>query len=212
MRKSLVLTSLALGATLALTGCGGPTTDSAKPGETPSGSASPVSAPTSAPAVPDTPTPEPVDDKKSERGNLIMTPGDTGLIQSGSTGETTTKFTVNSIKAGTCNQEYSHAAQNGTILLVDVSVETTKALAKSSYPKYTLSGYDFKYIAANGTTFNGNLSTIATYSCIPDAQQFPSGGMGPAEKITAKVVLDVPAAHGILVLESGLAGGFEYKF
>lgn len=195
-----------------LTACGGTSNAATKPGETASGQSTPETPPSSAPVVAETPTPEPDDSKKSERGNLIMATGDTGLIQSGLTGETTTKFTVNSIKPGTCNQPYSSAAQNGTILLVDVSVETTKALAKASFPKYLMSGNDFKYIAANGTTFNGNLSTVATYSCIPDAEQFPSGGMGPAEKITAKVVLDVPAKHGILVLESGLNGGFEYKF
>ena len=209
MRKSFVLTSLALGATLALTACGGSTEGASKPGETPSGQATPVAAPASAPVPQPTPT---EDITKSERGNLIMTAGDIGTISSGATDEVETKFTVNSIKAGKCNQEYSRAPENGHIVFVDISVETTKELAKASYPKYTLSGHDFKFIAANGSTFNGNLSTIATYSCIPDAQTFPSGGMGPAEKVTAKVVLDVPAAHGILVLESGISGGFEYKF
>jgi hypothetical protein len=208
MRKSLALTTLALGATLALTACGS-TTESVKAGETTSAGATPISAPSSAPVPKPTPT---QDSKKSVRGNLLMEVGDTGLIQAGSTGKTTTKFTVNSIAPGTCNQKYSRAAENGQIVLVDIAVETTPELAQSSYPKYTLSGYDFKFIADNGTTFNGNLSTGATYSCIPDAEVFPSGGMGPAEKITAKVVLDVPAAHGILVIESGLSGGFEYKF
>jgi hypothetical protein len=206
MRKSLTLTALALGATLALTACGS-STDSVKAGETPSGQATPVSAPSSAPVPKPTPT---VDEKKSVRGNLLMEGGDTGLISE--SGKTTTKFTVNSIAAGACNQKYSRAAENGQIVFVDIAVETTPELAQSSYPKYTLSGYDFKFIHDNGTTFNGNLSTSATYSCIPDAETFPSGGMGPAEKITAKVVLDVPAAHGTLVLESGLSGGFEYKF
>jgi hypothetical protein len=36
--------------------------------------------------------------------------------------------------------------------------------------------------------------------------------MGPAEKVTAKVVLDLPSDHGILVLKSGISGGFEYSF
>ena len=41
---------------------------------------------------------------------------------------------------------------------------------------------------------------------------FPSAGMGPAEKLEGKVVLDLPAAHGILVVKAGLTGGFEYTF
>jgi hypothetical protein len=210
MKRSLG--SLALIATLglSLTACGS-TTDSAKPGETKSGEAQPVTAPSSAPVVKTTPTPT-SDVKKSIRGNLLMEGGDIGTISSGSTKKVTTKFTVNAITPITCTEKYSRAAENGNIVVVDIAVETTPELAESSYPKYTLSGNDFKYIADNGTTFNGDLNTIATYSCIPDAEKFPSDGMGPAEKITAKVVLDLPATHGILVLKSGLSGGFEYKF
>jgi hypothetical protein len=38
--------------------------------------------------------------------------------------------------------------------------------------------------------------------------------MGPAEKLQANVLVDVPAAHGILVLQpAGFSrGGFEYTF
>jgi len=207
--KFVAVLALVSSAALGLTACGSTANDSAKPGESTGPSATPISAPSSNPVPKPTPT---TDSKKSIRGNLLMEGGDIGLISSGATGETTTKFTVNAITPIKCNQKYSRPAENGQIVVVDISVETTPELAQSSYPKYTLSGHDFKFIADNGTTFNGNLSTIATYSCIPDAETFPSGGMGPAEKITAKVVLDMPAAHGILVLESGLKGGFEYKF
>lgn len=206
MRKSLALSALAIGATLALTACG-TTNDVSKPGE--SGSPAPVSAPSSAPVPKATPT---QDSKKSVRGNLLMEVGDTGTISGGASGKVETKFTVNSIAPGACNQKYASAPENGHIVLVDIAVETTPELAQNSWPKFTLSGHDFKFIADNGTTFNGNLSSVATYSCIPDAETFPSGGMGPAENITAKVVLDLPAPSGTLVLESGLAGGFEYKF
>lgn len=178
---------------------------------TDSASAKPVSAPTASPVVKSTPSPT-VDSKKSSRGNLLMAVGDTGIISDGSSKAVTTKFTINSITPGACDQPYSHAVENGNIVLVDITVETTPELAQSSYPKYTLSGNDFKFIAANGTTFNGGLNSIATYSCIADSLKFPSSGMGPGEKVTAKVVLDVPATSGILVLKSGYSGGFEYKF
>lgn len=210
MRKSIAFTSLALAATLALTACGN-STDVAKPGESPSDGATPVSAPSSAPVPKPTPT---EDTKKSPRGNLLAAVGDTGTISSGSPSKVTTKFTVNAITPAACTEQYSRPATNGQIVLVDITVETTPELAEVSYPKFSLSGHDFKFIADNGTTFNGSLSTVSTYSCIPDAEQFPSAGMGPAEKITAKVVLDLPAAHGILVMDSGSlsSGGFEYKF
>jgi len=208
MRKTIALTSLALVATLALTGCG-KSTDSAKPGETPSGEATPVSAPTATPIPKATPT---TDSKKSVRGNLIMSAGDIGTISSRSSSDVEVKFSVSAISPVTCDQQYSRPSQNGALTTVDLTVETTPELAKSSYPKFTLSSYDFKFIADNGTTFTGDLGGMSTYSCIADSLTFPSAGMGPAEKLSAKVVLDLPAAHGTLVLKSGMSGGFEYKF
>lgn len=210
MRK--IFTVLGVGAVLACSACGS-SGDSAQPDASASEEATPVSAPTAEPIVKNTPSPTPTpEDNKSIRGNLIMQAGDIGTISDSSTGKVGTKFIVNAIAPGKCDQPYSRPAENGQIVTIDITVETTPELAESSYPKFTLSGHDFKYIAKNGTTFNGSLSSIATYSCIADSATFPSGGMGPAEKVTAKVVLDVPAPHGVLVLESGLSGGFEYSF
>jgi hypothetical protein len=138
--------------------------------------------------------------------------GDIGTISSRSSKDVEVKFSVNSISPITCDQKYSRPSENGHIVAVDLTVETMPELAQSSYPKYTLSSYDFKFIADNGTTFTGNLGTTATYSCIADSLQFPSAGMGPAEKLGGKVVLDLPAASGVLVMKSGISGGFEYKF
>lgn len=209
--KSLASLALIAGLGLTLSACGSSTanvkaSDAAK-------TSAPVTAPTATPIPAAAPAAPPTTDaKKSIRGNLLAAVGDTGTISSGSTGQVTTKFTVNSIKEGTCDQPYAHAPENGHVLFVDVTVETTPELAQSSYPKYTLSSYDFKFISKNGTTFNGDLGTIATYSCIADAAQFPSGGLGPAEKAQGVVVLDVPETSGILVLKSGISGGFEYNF
>lgn len=212
MRKSLSIAALALSATLALTACG--TENGAQSGTAPEATESTtpaVTAPTAEPIPAETKPAEESGPAKSDRGNLIMKFGDTGTISSGASGDVQTKFTVHSIKPIACTGEYASAPQNGSVLAVDITVETTKELAKDSYPKFTLSGYDFKYIANNGTTFNGNLATVATYSCIPDAETFPSDGLGPSEKTRAKIVLDAPATKGILVLQSGLSG-FEYKF
>lgn len=207
-----ILAILGVSATLTLTACGSGSQNAA-PSTPGAGDASPVSAPSAAPVIKTTPSPTPSrDDKKSVRGNLLMQPGDIGTISDRSTNKVGTKFTVNTITPGTCDQQYSRPAENGQIVFIDLTVETTPELAESSFPKFDISGRDFKYIAENGTTFNGSLSTIATYSCIADSATFPSSGMGPAEKVTAKVVLDLPAAHGILVLKSGLSGGFEYSF
>jgi hypothetical protein len=211
MRKSLSIAALALTATLALSACGSQNAVTPGNGSTPSESTkAPVTAPTADPIPTDTPVAEdgPV---KNERGNIVTAFGDTGTISSSASGAVQTKFTVHSIKPIACTGEFAQAPQNGKTVAVDITVETTKELAKDSYPKFTLSGYDFKYIGANGTTFNGNLATTATYSCIPDSETFPSDGLGPSEKTRAKIILDVPATKGLLVLKSGLSG-FEYKF
>jgi len=147
-----------------------------------------------------------------------MEVGALGVISSRSTGSVQVKFQVKAIKRITCPPKPyvvgDQGPENGQIIALDMVIQTTPELAESSYPKFTLSGYDFKYIAPNGTTFNGNLQTWAAFSCLPDADTFPSNGMGPAEKVVAKVVLDVPAPHGILVLKTNSlqAGGFEYTF
>jgi hypothetical protein len=206
------LSSLALVAVLgvSLSACGSnkdvtPAADATK-------SDSPVSAPTAAPIAKSTPTPTP-DSKKSVRGNLIGNFGDIGTISDPATKTVWTKFTVDSITPITCDQQYSRASENGQLVTVDMTLETTPELAQSSFPKFDISAHDFKFIADNGTTYTGNLSTVATYSCIADNLMFPSAGMGPAEKLTGKVVLDLPAAHGILVMNTSYTGpGFEYKF
>jgi hypothetical protein len=78
-----------------------------------------------------------------------------------------------------------------------------------------MNGSMFKFVGANGTTFNGDLSSVGAYSCLPDEQKIASGGVGPAEKVTGKIVLDVPVAVGTLIFKSYLVSGstgWEYNF
>lgn len=123
-------------------------------------------------------------------------------------------FTVTSIAPVTCTEQFAQPATNGHLIAVDVAVETKPELADAIMKNYYLGGGDFKFVADNGTTFNGNLFTGATYSCLPNAALFPQAGLGPAEKAAGKVVLDVPAEHGILVLKAPFSSnnGWEYKF
>ncbi|MEV7605152.1 hypothetical protein AB0N65_06910 [Paenarthrobacter sp. NPDC089322] len=211
MRKALMGASLILGVTMALTACGG-----AIPKNTPSESAKasdePVTAPTATPVATPKSTPSPTGNAKSVRGNFIAGLGDVGTFSDANTKKVTTKFTVDSILDTVCTEPYNQPAQNGRIIAVKLTVETTPELAEDSYPKYTISSHDFKFIASNGTTFNGSLGGIATYGCIDDALQFPSAGMGPAEKVSGSVILDLPPGPGVLVYTGGSYAGpfFEY--
>ncbi|MFE8884935.1 hypothetical protein ACFYLX_03710 [Pseudarthrobacter enclensis] len=123
-------------------------------------------------------------------------------------------FTVNSITPVACTEPYAQPATNGHLVAVDVAVETKPELAEAIMKNYYLGGGDFKFVADNGTTFNGNLFSAATISCLPAAEQFPSAGLGPGEKAAGKVILDVPAPTGILVLKAPFSSsnGWEYKF
>jgi hypothetical protein len=123
-------------------------------------------------------------------------------------------FTVKSIKPVKCTEQYAQPTENGHLVAVDVAVETKPELAEAIMQSYHLSPSDFKFVAANGTTFNGNLGTGAAFSCLPSTQLFPSAGLGPAEKASGKVVLDLPAAKGIVVLKAPMSStnGWEYKF
>jgi len=209
MRKALSLSALALATALALSACG-----DSKGSASAEDTANPVAPPSAAPIS--TPKPTPTEDKSlSSRGNLIMTAGTFGTISDQYTKTLQAKFAVNSITPIECTPpQYGsvRAPENGTIIAIDVTAETTPELAQDTNPNFSISSYDFKFIAENGTTFNGNLGTVATYSCIPDAEQFPSRGLGPNEKVTAKVILDVPAPHGVLVMKGNYGKGFEYTF
>lgn len=208
MRKFVI--ALAATATLALSGCG-TGNDSASPKTT----STPISAPSANPVVKTTPTPTKTKDEKlSSRGNLLMTPGTFGTISEAYSGTLQAKFAVNSIAPIECTSDMAsyYKPENGNLIALDLVVETTPELAKDRNPTFRLSGYDFKYIGENGTTFNGSLSSAATYGCIDDSLIFPSAGMGPNEKVTAKLILDLPAAHGTLVMLGNSGKGFEYSF
>ena len=210
MHKAMMGASLIVGAVLALTACGAPATNHPA-SESPKAGATPVTAPSAAP-IP-TESESEASDGKNERGNFEAHIGDTGTLgTAGGGSEVTTKFTVNSIKTPVCDQDYyDQKPKNGRLMAISMTVETTKALAKQSYDKFTISAYDFKFIAANGTTFNGNLSTIATYGCVADSVTFPSSGLGPSEKASGVIIVDIPRSPGVLVYEPNRFGaGFEY--
>lgn len=219
MRK--IITALAVTASLALSACGTSNdsvspADTSNPVATPSADTSnPVAAPSADPVVKSTPTPTQTSDENlSSRGNLIMKPGAFGTISERYSGTLQAKFAVKSIAPIQCTSDMAsyYKPENGNMVALDLVVETTPELAQDSNPTFRLSGYDFKYIAKNGTTFNGSLSSAATYGCIDDSLIFPSAGMGPNEKVTAKLILDLPAAHGTLVMLGNSGKGFEYTF
>lgn len=194
MKKQLTLAALAVSA-LALTACGSSSSDEA-----------PVEVtPVEVKAVP-TETPEPtVEDNLTERGNMPMELGDTGTLTTFED-KKVVDFTVNSIKPLECTQEFYEGPENGTMYAVDLSLVTTKDTEPHSL---NFNGFSWKFISTDGTTFNGDLASMATFSCLPESELLPDA-IGPGEKMTGLVVLDLPDTEGTLVVTPDYANGFEY--
>jgi hypothetical protein len=209
MKKYLAPLSLTA---LLLAGCSSPTAAEA-PNVEPASPASSAAAPASTePETSETPVlsepsplPEPsstpTDDRPegtySDRGNLVLTPGQ-GAAITNSDGVNEATFVVNSITVDApCPREDAEPPEHGHLVTLDVSVETLPALAEDQ-GSFSMDPYSFKPIAANGTTSNADPSTIAGIYCYDEAQMLPSS-IGPGEKATGLVVLDVESPSGILV-------------
>ncbi|WP_028280259.1 hypothetical protein [Arthrobacter sp. H5] len=194
---------------LLLAGCSSPTAaeapnvDPASPESTAAADSTATETPVvSEPSpLPEETTEDPADARPegeySDRGNLVLTPGD-GAAITNSEGVDTATFVVNSITVDApCTRLDAEPAENGHLITLDVSVETLPALAEDGGSFY-MDAFGFKPIAANGTTSNLDAGTIASMYCYEDGAMLPSS-IGPGEKATGLVVLDVESPSGILV-------------
>lgn len=208
MKYKRSLPALALMATfgLSLSACGGSLSTTAT-ATAPSVEAVPASA---------TPTPTPTASQpaKSPRGNLIKTVGQPAGQTDPVTKKQVVNFTINSITVDPpCTGPYAQPAEKGHFVILDASIETFPELAEVSYPKFDLSPHSFQFVGANGTTYNGNLTSGASYGCLPENEVLPINGVGPAERVTGKIILDVPETTGTLVFKSmGGLSGWEWAF
>lgn len=221
MKKSLVPFALSA---LLLAGCStgtnspaAPTVEPAAPSTTEAAEAVEATASATTEAT-ETTTVEPSTEatpaaagEKSTRGNLIKQIGEgAGLTDEG---KQVVTFVVNSIAVDVpCTGNYPSPVENGHILILDVSVVTEPELAESISPNFYMNPYDFTEIAPNGTTSNADLGTMATYSCLPDAEVLPQE-IGPGENVTGKLVLDVTNPSGTLVFKyAGAPAGWEWTY
>ncbi|WP_461189355.1 DUF4352 domain-containing protein [Arthrobacter sp. Z4-13] len=192
---------------LGLSACGGsPSATTATP-TVPSVEAVPSATPT--------PTATASQMARSPRGNLIKVAGQPAGQADPVTKKQTVSFTINSITVDPpCTGPFPRPAERGHFVILDASIETLPELAESSFPRFDLSPHTFKFVAANGTTYNGNLTSGPSYGCLPESEILPISGVGPAEKVTGKIVLDVPDTTGTLMFQPDGAGmgGWEWTF
>jgi hypothetical protein len=173
------------------------------------------SAPTVEPAGPQSSS-APAEDAsasgaKSSRGNLIKKVGEGASVTDKD--KTVASFVINSIQVDpTCTNSSTMPSEHGHFVALNVSMETDPALAESVNPQFGLAGYGWKAIADNGTTFNGNIRTFASIMCLNDTERFPSA-LGPGEKATGTIVVDVPTPTGVLVHQQGFMPlGWEWEY
>jgi hypothetical protein len=191
---------------LLLAACGGspqsaptaPTVEPATGGQ--SASASATASPTAT-----------AESTKSSRGNLVKKVGEGASVTDND--KTVASFVIKSIQVDPkCTNSSAMPPKNGHFVALDVSMQTDPALAQSVNPQFGLAGYAWKAIAANGTTFNGDLMSFESLMCLPEAENFPSA-LGPAEKATGKIILDVPTPTGVLVHKQGfMPAGWEWQY
>lgn len=181
-------------------------------------------APTSRPTLPPrttattTPTPTtPPGPPRNSRGNIVKAFGEEGGLTEEINGNTVAivSFAVDSIApiAACTEPYYDRQPENGVLIGVQMRFSTAPELAQSSFPYFSVSPYEFTFIGANGVTM-GNLSTIATYGCLPDNQLLTSDQMIPGSQYAGLVILDVPEATGTLIYRpsSLTSGGWEWSF
>jgi hypothetical protein len=192
MRRRSLLAPMLIGV-LMLAGCSAPSTP--------------------APTVPTvaaigTPTPTPAQAAaKSARGLLIKHVGDPFGVTDSKNNQLAT-FVVTGITVDPeCTAEYSKSPENGHFVRLDVQGETTAGYQPGDVP---LNPAMFDAVADNGTTFNGDLGTFAAYSCIDDADTFPSD-LGAGQKASGSIILDVPTASGVLLYPSA-GKGWEWSY
>ena len=201
-----------LGISLSLAACGAPASGPAAPTVTPVNASTASDAPTAS-ATASVAASTPAAPTKSSRGNLVKSLGQAAGVADPATKKQWANFVVNAIQPVTCTEPYAPAPTNGHLIALDISIATTPELAQSSYPKFGLNSHDFKFIdKATGTTFNGSLGTAATFGCLPNGATLPVNGVGPDEKVTGKVILDVPGTSGTLVVSQQGEAAWEYNF
>jgi hypothetical protein len=153
------------------------------------------------------------DAKKSDRGNIIRAIGQ-GAGLSDKSGKQAVSFVVNKITIDpACTGQYPRPAQNGHFLAVDISAQTYPPLKDLfGSGQFDFSAFNWKLIAANGTTYNGSLSSGPASGCLADAQKLPDR-VGTGEKVTGTLILDVPATEGVLVFAPTFADtSWEWQY
>ncbi len=212
MRKSIAITSTIL--LLALTGCAGGSEPA--PTVTVTETATTEPSPTQEPVEETEPASEPTDEQTedsgeryvshgtSPRGNLIKHVGDWAGIGTAESDEVmSVDFRIAEIEFGIeCTTSFAGKSENGQFVGLVIEVESYPELEEVG--TFSISEHDFKAFDKDGKRINDPQGQ--GYTCLTDGERLPSE-IGPAEKVTGKVVLDLPENAAVVVFSSWLTEG-----
>lgn len=170
------------------------------------------SAPSVSPASP-SPKPSTKGVELSKRGNVEGKIGDVAAI-SDSDGNFAAKFVVTDIELDPqCTAPYAQPPKNGHFVALKIDVEGGSAeLMKQAFytPSFNFAGNWWKFLDPNNTVIN-DVAGSETYSCMDDSQRLPDQ-IGPTEKASGYVVLDVPTTSGIIeYIDPSTQSGWEWN-
>jgi hypothetical protein len=150
----------------------------------------------------------------SPRGNLVKEVGEPASVTGNEgRGVELIAFNVTDIEVDPkCPAPYATKPENGHFVALTMEAKTG---AEPDFSKDLYNGVSFhpgswKMIASNGTTVN-EISTGAAFGCFEEQDMMPSQ-IGPAEKVSGKIVFDVPDTAGTLVYSLYEQTGWEWEF
>jgi hypothetical protein len=199
---------IALAATaLSLAACGGATKPTAAAATThPAPSMAAPTTPAAAPSTSAGPT-------LNARGNIVKTLGQEGgwgVVN----GQPAVTFVVDAITPNQpCDNPYAGKPVNGHFLGVHMRMATAPGFDPNQ-GSFGMSTYFWKFIGSNGVT-NTSLTSPGSYSCLKDAENFPTAQLGPGQSYEGTIVLDLPETNGALIFAPGgvsNASGWEWDF
>ncbi|MCP3425013.1 hypothetical protein NBM05_02940 [Rothia sp. AR01] len=173
-----------------------------------------AASPTAAPDAADDPiTPEAGPAGRSDRGYLVKEIGQPSYIND-SSGTPAVTFVVTDVVADpVCSAPYAAAPENGHLVRVDVEVETGSAASLEELfygDSYYFSASDWRFVDTEGVRAN-TTDTVASWSCLEPSEQLPID-IGPGERVTGSVVLDLPSTAGTLIYVQPLIDdGWEWR-
>lgn len=201
MKKTLITTTLS--AALALTACSGieATDVNITPVETNPSEATQEPVEESGPAV-----------DVNGRGSIALEQGEEGVIMDYQD-TILVSFVVSDIETDLqCTADRPLDAENGHFIALDVEIESDQAAAENYVePDLIFNKAGMRIIGSDGTTRSESPNSGASFECLPESEQLPVT-FGPGEKLSGKVVLDVPIESGAILTELGVGEYTQWEW